>query len=161
MKKLISTIAIAIPAYVIACSLILISGCENLQNDTSAETQKDTIAEVKKDSPQSNSVKTTTSGQDNTVTQKQDSSQQPTVGTVTSMQNGDLLCYVSLVDKSGKEHNVGADFEICAQEKTFLNRQVRIYYEIASVSDCQSAEPCGKSRKESIITKMEIIGKKS
>ncbi|MFQ4145430.1 hypothetical protein [Chlorogloeopsis sp. ULAP02] len=154
MKKLISTIAIA-------SSLILISSCDNPQNNTSTETQKDTITQVKKDTPQSNSVKTTTANQDNANTTKPASSKQPTVGTVKSIQNGDLLCYVSLVDENGKEHNVGADFEMCAQEKTFLNQKVRIYYEIASVSDCQSAEPCGKSRQESIITKMEIIGKKS
>ncbi|MBP5975320.1 hypothetical protein HW132_21935 [Brasilonema sp. CT11] len=46
----------------------------------------------------------------------------PTVATVKSMVNGDLMCYVNLVDQKGKEYNsVGASFEICAKEKRFLN----------------------------------------
>ncbi|MBF2007717.1 MAG: hypothetical protein IGS49_20240 [Chlorogloeopsis fritschii C42_A2020_084] len=154
MKKLISTIAIAY------CSILIVS-CDNSQNSASTETQKDSITQVKTDSPKSNSVKTTTANQSKTDNNKQASSKQPTVGTVKSMQNGDLLCYVILVDENGNEHNLGADFDICAQEKAFLNKKVRVYYETASVSDCQSAEPCGKTRKESIVTKMEILGKKS
>ena len=67
------------------------------------------------------------------------------------------MCYVTLVDKKGIEHNVGASFDICADEKKFVNKKVRAVYEIKSVSDCESAEPCGKTRKESIITKMEVV----
>ena len=79
------------------------------------------------------------------------------MGTVKELVNGDLMCYVTLVDKKGIEHNVGASFDICADEKKFVNKKVRAVYEIKSVSDCQSAEPCGKTRKESIITKMEVV----
>lgn len=81
----------------------------------------------------------------------------PKEGTVTKLVNGDLMCYVTLVDKKGIEHNVGATFEMCADEKKVLNKKVNAVYEIQSVSDCQSAEPCGKTRKESIITKMEVV----
>jgi hypothetical protein len=155
MKKLISTIAIAY-------CYILIAGCDNTQNNSSMQTQQDTVTQVKTDSSKTNSVNTTaTANQSKIDNTKQASSRQPTVGTVKSMQNGDLLCYVILVDENGTEHNVGADFDICAQEKAFLNKKVRVYYETVSVSDCQSAEPCGKTRKESIATKMEILGKKS
>lgn len=82
---------------------------------------------------------------------------QPTIGTVKELVNGDLLCYVTLIDESGTEHNVGASFEICEKPQTFLNKKVRASYTIESVSDCESAEPCGKTKKESIITKMEVL----
>ncbi|QXE24072.1 hypothetical protein B6N60_02775 [Richelia sinica FACHB-800] len=83
------------------------------------------------------------------------------VGTVTELVNGDLLCYATLVDDKGTPHNVGASFEICADSAKYLNKKVRVSYEIASVNDCESAEPCGKTRKESIITKMDVIDEKS
>ncbi|MBD2568965.1 hypothetical protein [Anabaena lutea] len=86
---------------------------------------------------------------------------QPEVATVKELVNGDLLCYVKLVDENGTEYNEGASFEICAEEAKFLNKKVRASYQIKSVSDCQSAEPCGKTRKESIITNMEVLDEKS
>ncbi len=94
---------------------------------------------------------------DNNKNTQKDGIKQPRVGTVTKLVNGDLMCYVTLVDKKGIEHNVGASFEICADEKKFVNKKIRAVYKIQSVSDCQSAEPCGKTRKESIITKMEVV----
>ncbi|MCV3212334.1 hypothetical protein OGM63_02110 [Plectonema radiosum NIES-515] len=82
----------------------------------------------------------------------------PTIGTVKSMTNGDIMCYVKLVDNKGNVYkNIGASFEICAKEKTFLNKKVRLSYGKVSVSNCQSAEPCGKSRLETLITKMQLI----
>jgi hypothetical protein len=82
----------------------------------------------------------------------------PTIGTVKRMTNGDIMCYVRLVDNKGNVYkNIGASFEICAKEKTFLNKKVRLSYGKVSVSNCQSAEPCGKSRLETLITKMELI----
>ncbi|WP_414580798.1 hypothetical protein [Scytonema sp. PCC 10023] len=84
--------------------------------------------------------------------------QRPTIATVKSIVNGDIMCYVNLVDNKGKQYNsVGASFELCANEKTFLNKKVRLSYNRVSVNDCQSAEPCGKSRLETLITKMQII----
>lgn len=93
-----------------------------------------------------------------TAVQAKKAVQRPTVATVKSMVNGDLMCYVNLVDQKGKQYNsVGASFEICAKEKRFLNKKVQLSYSQASVNDCQSAEPCGKSRIETLITKMQII----
>ncbi|NJM70951.1 MAG: hypothetical protein HC862_12385 [Scytonema sp. RU_4_4] len=84
--------------------------------------------------------------------------QRSTIATVKSMVNGDIMCYVNLVDEKGKQYNsVGASFEICANEKRFLNKKVKLSYSRVSVNDCQSAEPCGKSRLETLITKMQII----
>ncbi|MGD1875355.1 MAG: hypothetical protein ACFB02_20155 [Mastigocoleus sp.] len=83
---------------------------------------------------------------------------QPQAGTIKSVVQGDLLCYVTLIDEQKKEQNLGANFDICAEDKKFLNKKVKLSYEIANVNDCQSNEPCGKTKKESIISKIDIIG---
>jgi len=86
----------------------------------------------------------------------QNVTQQPKVGVVKEIVNGDLLCYVTLVDKKGV-HSLGASFDICAAPTKYLNKKVRAYYQIESINDCQSAEPCGKTKKESIITQMKVL----
>ncbi|MEQ8754335.1 MAG: hypothetical protein RID09_12555 [Coleofasciculus sp. G1-WW12-02] len=85
-------------------------------------------------------------------------SDNPTVGRVKSMVNGDLMCYVTLVAENNIEYEVGATFDICANSNLFVNQKVRLFYERIPVNDCQSAEPCGKTRIESLITQMETIG---
>lgn len=88
----------------------------------------------------------------------QESARRPTIAKVKSMVNGDIMCYVTLVGNNGAVYkNVGADFAICAKEKTFLNRKVRLSYKKVRVNDCQSAEPCGKTRQETLITKMQVV----
>ncbi len=82
----------------------------------------------------------------------------PTSGKVLTLTNGDLMCYVDVVDASGKKYNLGADFEIC-QQSQFLNKRVQLTYKRGNVSDCQSAEPCGKTRVENLIVKMKLIRK--
>ncbi|MDY6901355.1 MAG: hypothetical protein SWZ49_25255, partial [Cyanobacteriota bacterium] len=82
---------------------------------------------------------------------------QPKVGTIKRIEQGDLACYVNLIDEKGKEHNISADFEICADKDQFINKKVKISYEILNFNDCQSNEPCGKTKKESAIVKMEVI----
>ncbi|MBD2775727.1 hypothetical protein [Iningainema tapete] len=80
------------------------------------------------------------------------------IATVKSMDNGDNACYVTLVDQKGKVYqSVYANFEICAKEKTFLNNRVRLSYEQGRINDCQSAEPCGKSKQVTLITRMQVI----
>jgi hypothetical protein len=80
----------------------------------------------------------------------------PTSGKVLKLTNGDLMCYVDLVDAGGKKYNLGADFSICEQSQ-FLNQQVRLTYKKIKVSDCQSAEPCGKSKIKNAIVKMRLM----
>ncbi|MUG98181.1 hypothetical protein F7734_40090 [Scytonema sp. UIC 10036] len=90
--------------------------------------------------------------------QAQSSNQRPTVATVKSMVNGDISCYVTLVDaKEKKYQEVPATFEICDREKTFLNKKVRLTYTKERVNDCQSAEPCGKTRIATLISRMTIV----
>lgn len=150
------------------CYLGIVS-CTNSQNNArNAATQPEATVVVKSqpsldatttaDSQTASEANIAASPQTEANQTKQTSRQQPTVGTVKEMVNGDLLCYVTLVDENNVEHHVGADFEICANEDTFLNQKVRVSYEAVPVNDCQSAEPCGKTRIESIITQMEIVG---
>ncbi len=93
-----------------------------------------------------------------TAVQARESVTKPTIATVTKMTNGDIMCYVTLVDAKGKVYqDLGASFEICAKEKTYLNLKVRLSYQKERVNDCQSAEPCGKTRLETLITKMQVM----
>jgi hypothetical protein len=80
----------------------------------------------------------------------------PTSGKVLKLTNGDLMCYVDLVDASGKKYNLGADFSICEQSE-LVNKQVRLTYKKIKVSDCQSAEPCGKNKLKNAIVKMRLM----
>jgi len=88
---------------------------------------------------------------------RSDNNSLPKVGTVRSLVDGDLMCYATLIDEKNIERKVGATFEICAKKAQFLNKKVRLTYTLANVNDCQSIEPCGKTRQELLITKMEII----
>jgi len=82
----------------------------------------------------------------------------PSIATVKKMTNGDISCYVDLVDQKGKKYEqVPASFEICEKEKTYLNKKVRLTYSREKVNDCQSAEPCGKSKIVTLITKMTFL----
>lgn len=129
-----------------------ITSCGNSQTDT-AETQTNQVEKSKTATIQ----ETSTSTQNKTDTTQTTASEKPKIGTVKELVNGDLMCYATLIDENGIEYSVGASFEICAEEATFVNKKVRVFYKLESVNDCQSAEPCGKTRKEYLITKMEIL----
>jgi hypothetical protein len=38
------------------------------------------------------------------------------------------MCYVTLIDENNIQHEVGADFDICVNQNTFLNQKVRLSY---------------------------------
>ena len=177
MKKLIPTIAIIL-------SCVSLIGCGSAPKDivkedssnTVTQSQRETssVAVGEQENKEASLPKSETQKNENNPEEekklvrkhldkntKKGGSKQPKVGTVTKLVNGDLMCYVTLVDKKGIEYNVGASFDICADEKKVLNKKVRAVYQIQSVNDCESAEPCGKSRKESIITKMEVVNEGS
>lgn len=166
MKKL-------IPAIAVILSYVSLIGCDSTPK---VAVQENSSSSVTQSQPETSPVTTTEEEdkqEEETQENKEDekrvvrnnldkntkssTSEKPEEGTVTKLVNGDLMCYVTLVDKKGIEHNVGATFEICADEKKVLNKKVNAVYEIQSVSDCESAEPCGKTRKEAIITKMEVV----
>ena len=66
------------------------------------------------------------------------------------------MCYVDLVDARGKKYNLGADFDICNQTK-LVNKQVKVTYQKGNINDCKSADPCGKTRVENLIVKMQPV----
>ncbi|MFM5896393.1 MAG: hypothetical protein ACKPE1_16245 [Dolichospermum sp.] len=172
MKKSISPITLIFSCVsLIACTSILKDIFKQEAAATVTQNQTKTVLLVvsEKDHKQASSLQLATEEKKEPVSKnldqnkntKKSANQQPKEGTVKKIVNGDLMCYVTLVDNKGIEHNVGASFEICADEKKFINKKVRVVYEVTSVNDCQSAEPCGKSRKELIITKMEVVNKVS
>ena len=83
----------------------------------------------------------------------------PTTGKVLKLTNGDLMCYLDLIDRRGKKYNLGAYFTICDQTK-LLNQQVQLTYKRSKVNDCQSNEPCGKTRIENLVVKMKLGSRK-
>ena len=86
------------------------------------------------------------------------SGNRPTIGKVKAMVNGDLMCYVTLIDDNNVKHdNIGASFDVCTNRSTYLNRKVRMTYKQVNINDCHSAEPCGKTRKEWLVTKLIAI----
>jgi siroheme synthase len=90
--------------------------------------------------------------------QNNQSANHPQVGTIESMNNGDIMCYITLVDENNYRHEaIGADFDLCVTSEQYLNKKVGLTYKLSNVSDCQSAEPCAKSRKEWLITNIEIL----
>lgn len=137
-------------------------------NETTPSTPE-TVSEAKPSQGNNNSQSGTTkvvnptpnNNQTNNNQTQPVANNQPTIGTVKELVTGDIICYATIVDEQGKEHRVGASFEICAESAKYLNKKVRASYEIASLNDCQSIEPCGKSRQESIISQMEILGETS
>jgi hypothetical protein len=82
----------------------------------------------------------------------------PRTGKILKMTNGDLMCYLEVKDPQGKIHNVGAGFEICQKTK-FLNRRVRFTYKKVAINDCESADPCGKTRMETIVVRLQPLGR--
>ncbi|TVP55901.1 MAG: hypothetical protein EA343_24690 [Nodularia sp. (in: Bacteria)] len=173
MNRLIPTIALII-------SSILITSCGNSPNESVAETTNNTVKTTQTESTEEISTATvnettssqtdiqSTSGTTEVVNRTTSNNQaqlaannQPKVATVKELVTGDIICYATIVDEQGKTHHVGASFEICAEAEKYLNQKVRLSYEIASLNDCESIEPCGKTRQESIISQMEILGEQS
>jgi hypothetical protein len=146
MRKLISTMLL-----IFSC-ISLVSCSTSSTNTTTEKTTNNTAQSQPKIDTQ---IETKSTAQ--SISNSPKETQQPQIATVKELVNGDLLCYATLVDEKGIEQQVGASFKICAENAKFLNKKVRATYTIESVSDCRSAEPCGKTRKESIITEMEVV----
>ncbi|MDZ8026919.1 MAG: hypothetical protein RMX97_19810 [Nostoc sp. DedQUE11] len=150
----------------IFCSILIVS-CGNSGNSTSQQNQsnQENISIVKQSSSESSSAnKAKIENQESPKQINHSSSYEqtaikndnPTSGTIKGMQNGDLKCYVTVVDRNGKLYeSVGATFDVCEPDK-YTNKNVNLSYELENVNDCQSIEPCGKTIKEWLINKIEI-----
>jgi hypothetical protein len=151
------------PTTLIICSL-WITSCNNSPTDTATETSTQTQTQTESVQKTSTNTQKTpeatkkpaNNSQANTGKTETIATGQPKGGTVKEIVNGDLKCYVTLVDEKGIKHNLGATFEVCEKPETLLNKKVSLNYEVVSVSDCESAEPCGKSKKESLISQMQV-----
>jgi hypothetical protein len=149
-----------IPAIALIISSILLVSCGNSSTDINTETSSNALTPTPTPTQVEDTAKQpTVSVTEATATPAKDTTKQPQLGTIKEVVNGDLKCYVTLVDESGKQHNLGATFDVCEKPETLVNQKVRLDYGIVSVNDCQSAEPCGKTKQESLITKIEFLSK--
>jgi hypothetical protein len=82
---------------------------------------------------------------------------EPEVGIIQQIQQGDLMCYITFTDETGKQRQTGATFELCEQPQQYLQQRVRLVYGIRNVSDCPSNEPCGKTRRTYLVTRMTPV----
>jgi hypothetical protein len=82
---------------------------------------------------------------------------EPDVGVIRRIQQGDIMCYITFTDDQGKTRTVGALFEFCETPRRYLNQRMRLVYGIRSVNDCQSEEPCGKTRKTQLVIRMDAV----
>ena len=164
MKKSIFTTVLLI------ISLLMI-GCNNVEKgnyDSNNQVQSDNSEVPSTNKESTNNSSSNSSNEDsNTITQApvdtgsatpKAGEGQPKVATIKGIVQGDLQCYVTLTDEQGKEQEIGASFEICGQKQQFLNQKVNLSYDILDVNDCQSIEPCGKTKQVSSIVKMDVIG---
>lgn len=91
------------------------------------------------------------------IAQAEVTAEYPEIGQIISLQAGDLMCYAVVRDRQGQEFDIGATFEICEQQD-LLNQNVRLIYSEETVADCQSAEPCGQTRQETLISDVVLLG---
>jgi hypothetical protein len=147
MKKLIYTVAL-----ILSCTGLV--SCGDAQNPTNTATPSPISATP---TPETTTASSPVPTAETTTASSPAATEEPQTGTVKELVSGDISCYVTLVDEAGKEHNLGATFEICEQ-KDIINKKVQLSYSIEKVNDCESAEPCGKTREESLISKAEVVG---
>ncbi|WP_414575404.1 hypothetical protein [Anabaena sp. CCY 9402-a] len=150
----------------------MITSCDNAQTNTVSQNQIESttgnVTEVpdkvdtQKNTENTPAVNQTSGSNQANINKTQPvANKQPEIFTVKELVTGDIICYATVVDEKGVEHRRSTSFEICAESEKYLNKKVRASYEIASLNDCESIEPCGKSRQESIISKMEILDEKT
>lgn len=155
----------AIPAIVLLVSSISVIGCSNNSATTTPLTESPTPttslspaasvtpakSPVNSSNPQSPAVPVRSP---NAVPL---SDLEPEVGVIQQIQQGDLMCYITFTDEGGQQRQTGAIFELCEQPQQYLQKRVRMVYGIRTVSDCQSNEPCGKTRQTHLVTRMTPV----
>ena len=149
MKKIIST--------ALLMTSFSLTSCEGLHNQIWSNTVDPDLMDSRTDNPDRAQAKTP--AKTNILQKTVDG--KPRVATIKSMIQGDLKCYVILVDEQGVNQELGANFDICAQGEKFLSKKVNLTYDTVKVNDCQSNEPCGKTKDESLIVKMDALGSAS
>ena len=76
-------------------------------------------------------------------------------GTVQSMENGDIACYLHMKDDRGAKFTELADFEICMQKPSVVGKRVRLDYQVSRVqsASCQGDPNCKKSDVIALVSK--------
>lgn len=82
----------------------------------------------------------------------------PSQGAIVDLVNGDLMCYATIQTTKGKTEDVGTSFEICDQKARYLHQPVKFSYGKETVNDCESNEPCGKTKAMMLLTKVDFVG---
>lgn len=79
-------------------------------------------------------------------------------GTIRSMENGDVACYLDIFDERGNQYQEMADFEICDQTN-LLNKNVKFYYRMNNVlaASCNGNPDCRRSDTVYLINRVEEI----
>lgn len=65
------------------------------------------------------------------------------------------MCYITIDTEKGRFRELGASFELCNQE--WVGQKVTASVKPTKVNDCQSAEPCGKTKDIFLITDLSKI----
>lgn len=82
-----------------------------------------------------------------------------TRGTVTKLEAGDVACYVTLKDESGKTVEEKGNFEVCDDAK-YKGKKVELSWTLAKLMspDCQGDTSCTKTITVPLISAMKVAG---
>lgn len=82
-----------------------------------------------------------------------------TRGLVKELSQGDMACYMTLADASGREFTEFADFDICSQEPSLIGQTVRLTYKMSRVlaASCRGNMDCGKTDRVALVVAASII----
>ncbi|WP_164674478.1 hypothetical protein [Spirulina subsalsa] len=141
--------------------MVLMAGCGTPEsNAPSGEEQETptTTAPSPSEVTQSPPNTTPASGGRSSAPEEEVVTSYPQRATFTRLQAGDLMCYTQVMDPQGQVFDLGATFELCDRQSELLNQTVRLLYSLENVADCESNEPCGKTRQETLISEVVLLG---
>jgi hypothetical protein len=83
--------------------------------------------------------------------------QQPTTGTIRSLNAGDRTCYVEVVNDQGEQFTEFANFEIC--EQNLVGQRVQLTYESGNIQavSCQGNPDCADTETVMLITQAQVL----
>ena len=82
-----------------------------------------------------------------------------TSGTLASLENGDIACYLHFTDERGKAFREMGDFDLCVREKQLVGRRLALTWRVESVQSeaCQGAPDCRKSKQLPLVVGVKIL----
>jgi hypothetical protein len=84
-----------------------------------------------------------------------------TVGTVVNLEPGDIACYMTLKNDTGKEFNERADFALCDKKPSLKGQRVQLRYQLQNVqaAEYQGNPECRKSERIPLVMSATVLGK--